>query len=635
MADISKLLMQLQAESEAAAQKAEVMQMATGSDHEYADFGGALHYLKTTKGNQVTPVRLCHFSAEIVREVMKSDGLQTTRHFEIVGLLPTGEPLPTIEVAASDFDCLDWVVSSWGSKARIAVIPRAKDHVAAAIKERSEPEVIQIHQHSGWVNLDGKLTFLSSTGGIGLNGLDPQALCELPGPLRDVALPDPIDPQSLDVDSVLENLAGLIKNDLALLLFGAVARAPLCHFKPATCSVFLQGTTGSFKSAMAGVLQAFFGSKFDGAHLPANWSSTGNSLEKLCFLAKDIAIVIDDWVPRGNRQEVAKGHANAERVFRGAANQAGRGRMNSKGDLQNAFVPRGVIISTGEDVPNGHSLQARLVIVNIARGAVDRSVLTNLQNLARNGVLAQIMSCFIHWLANEGREDRVRDMVEICLECDRENVGSAGHTRTQDNLANLLAGLRVFCDFAVDQCNLDLERSKLFLDKATNAAQALLQLQASIDKESSDAQRFVDLVRAAIANGRAHVEDAVGGMPRNARALGWRAIDTGKGVRTDPMGARIGWIDKNNLYLDPNASLAVVKALASDLDNHIGVSERSIAKSLREAGLLDRCDKGRNTLKVSVGGARRSVYSFRLPDVVEIDTWDEPEEPYYQADIPF
>lgn len=635
MADISKLLMQLQAESEAAAQKAEVMQMAAVSDHEYADFGGALHYLKTTKGNQVTPVRLCHFSAEIVREVTKSDGLQTTRHFEICGRLSTGEPLPSIEVAASDFDCLDWVAPSWGSKARVCVIPRVKDHIAAAIKERSEPEVIQVHQHSGWASAGGQLIFLSSTGGIGPNGLDPQSLCELPGPLRDIALPDPIDPLLLDIDKLLENLASLIKNDVALLLFGAVARAPLCHFKPATCSLFLQGTSGSFKSAIAGVLQAFYGAKFDGAHLPANWSSTGNSLEKLCFLGKDIITVIDDFVPRGTRQEVAKSHANSERVFRGAANQAGRGRMNSKGDLQNAFVPRGVIISTGEDVPNGHSLQARLVIVNVARGAVDRSVLTNLQNLARSGTLAQVMSCFIHWLAGEGEEDRIRDMVEICLECDRENVGSAGHTRTQDNLANLLMGLRVFLDFAVDQCNLDLERSKLFMDKAINAAQALLQLQASIDNESSDAQRFVDLVRAAIANGRAHVENATGGMPPNARALGWRAIDTGKGVRTDPMGARIGWVDNNSLYLDPNASLAVVKALASDLDNHIGVSERSIAKSLREAGLLDRCEKGRNTFKVSVGGARRSVYAFWLADVIEIDNWGDVEEPHRQADIPF
>lgn len=79
----------------------------------------------------------------------------------------------------------------------------------------------------------------------------------------------------------------------------------------------------------------------------------------------------------------------------------------------------------------------------------------------------------------------------------------------------------------------------------------------------------------------------------------------------------------------------MVKALSSALDNHLGSSERAIAKSLREAGLLSRCDKGRNTAKVSVMGARRSVYVFRMTDILDLDCASASPIGYCLSDIPF
>ena len=107
------------------------------------------------------------------------------------------------------------------------------------------------------------------------------------------------------------------------------------------------------------------------------------------------------------------------------------------------------------------------------------------------------------------------------------------------------------------------------------------------------------------------------------------------GTRTEAMGTRIGWVDGEELYIDPTASLSVIKALASGLDNHLGSSERAIAKSLREASLISRCDKGRNTTKVSVLGARRSVYVFRMADIFDLDSASASPIGYDDADIPF
>ena len=86
-----------------------------------------------------------------------------------------------------------------------------------------------------------------------------------------------------------------------------------------------------------------------------------------------------------------------------------------------------MILATGEDVPNGHSLQARLVIVNVARGAIDTSVLSQLQKLARSGHLATIMASFVQWLAAEAKANKLTESIDMALECDHENIGSGGH----------------------------------------------------------------------------------------------------------------------------------------------------------------------------------------------------------------
>ena len=635
MVEGTSITAHLEADSNAAREAADLAAANLEMSRQYADFGGAFHLLKFDRKGEAKPIRLCNFTAEIEREVVKNDGLTTSRHFKVSGRLETGEAMPTIDVPASEFDRLDWLPTSWGASAQITVGSRFKDHVVAAIKERSNPEILQLCQHTGWSQFNDELLYLTHTGGIGTKGLNLDASCELQGPLGDFSLPTPVDPRTLDLEGILEAFRDLQKDGTALVLLGAAMRAVLCHFHPATCSVYLQGTTGTFKSAAAGVLQGFWGSKFDGANLPANWSSTGNALEKTAFLAKDCLLVVDDFVARGTRQEVAYTHRNAERLLRAQGNQSGRSRMTAKAEIRNAFYPRGIVMCTGEDVPNGHSLQARLVIVNIARGAIDTSVLSQLQKLARSGHLATIMASFVQWLAAEAKANKLTESIDMALECDHENIGSGGHARTQDNLANLLTGLRVFLDFAEDAGEMSSSKVQEFMDSATDAARSLGAMQANIDQEASDAQRFLELIRVAVSSGKAHIESKFGGEPENPRTLGWRKVETYGGFRSEAMGSRIGWADKDAIYIDPGASLSIVKAIASSLDNHLGSSQLAIGKSLSEASLLTQHEKGRNTAKVSILGHRPNVFALRLSDIFELDGSEVNPIGYSDDDIPF
>ena len=629
------IIAQLEAESGDARQAAEIIETTVHEQRHYANFGGTFHLLKFGKKGEATPVRLCNFTAEIEREIIKNDGHETSRYFTVSGRLESGQPMPTVDVPASEFNSLDWLTTAWGASPQIAVGSRFKDHVAAAIKEHSDPELVKLCQHIGWVQHSDELIYLTASGGIGVNGLNEEARCELQGALADFNLPDPVDPRTLDLSEILAGFRDVHKDGIGLLLLGTAMRATLCQYIPATFSVYMQGTTGTYKSALAGVLQSFWGIKFDGAHLPANWSSTSNANEKVAFLAKDALLVVDDFIARGTRSEVAKMHANAERLLRAQGNQAGRGRLTSKAELRNAFYPRGLILATGEDVPNGRSLQARLVYMNVALGAINIVELTELQRLAKMGELTKIMSSFLQWLASEAKDGQLTQLIELALECDRGNIGKSGHARTQDNLANLLTGLRIFLHFCEEVGEIGAPETEGFMDHATETARRLVTLQASLDHESSDAQRFIELIQIAVSSGKAHIECCSGGNPENSRALGWREVDTGTFRRIEAMGSRIGWVDGETLYLSPGASLSAIKSISSALDNHFGSSERAISKSLREAGLLSRCDKGRNTTKVSILGVRPNVYAFKIADVFDLDSQTNVPIGYDPSEIPF
>src|SRR5260370_34857800 len=108
----------------------------------------------------------------------------------------------------------------------------------------------------------------------------------------------------------------------------------------------------------------------DRLRLPDNWSSTANSLEMLTFYAKDALLVIDDFAPQGSAVDVSGYHATAGRVLRSAGNQSGRGRLDSNSSLQEPKHPRALILSTGEDIPRGHSIRARLLTLELSHGTI-------------------------------------------------------------------------------------------------------------------------------------------------------------------------------------------------------------------------------------------------------------------------
>jgi hypothetical protein len=388
---------------------------------------------------------------------------------------------------------------------------------------------------------------------------------------------------------------------------GSTYRAPLSHVLPMDASVHLHGGSGNFKTELAALAMAHFGA-YDRLSLPGAWASTGNSLELLTFLAKDTVVVIDDFAPTGTPQEIARYHATADRVLRAVGNQAGRARMSADGRLRPQYAPRGVVLSTGEDVPKGHSLAARLLVVDVAKGDVDRAKLTEAQREAVQGAYAAAMAGYVRWLSS--RFETVRDEVGQRFGELRTAAHSDGaHARMASTQAHLLVGWELWLRFSVEcggitQQESDALRERVRVTLAELAARTQGQLAAH-----EPATRFIELLGSVLSAGKAHLVSLEGGVPSSPERWGWQLRAVGDEMTWVPLVPhRIGWLDGDDLYLEPDATYATVQRLAREEGEGVPLAPKTMWKRLAEKGLLASRDADeRNLVRKTLSGSRVRV----------------------------
>ncbi len=564
---------------------------------------GLIWHKSTRDGYIDTP--LTNFAAKITADVIEDDGVETRRSFEIETLC--NGRTSTFTVPSQSFQSMNWPPDKMGASAIVYPGMNIRDQTRAAIQILSgQPPTKHVYTHTGWREFGGCWAYLHANGAIGA----PESVeVSLSGQLSKYALPNR--PTGQRLTTALRASLGvldLVKDEISVPLFSGIYRTVLgaCDF-----SLHLAGTTGVFKSELAALQQQHFGAGMDARNLPGSWTSTDNALEGLLFSAKDALMVLDDFAPTGTVHDVQRLHSRADRILRGQGNNSGRQRMGADTKLRLPKFPRGVILSTGEDIPSGHSLRARMLVLELSRGDIDPKHLSKCQNLAGDGVYAEALSGFIAYIAPRYADIKANLRTQINEFRDVMDVGDK-HRRTPEIIANLAVGLHWFLECAVD-CGVltPEERMALWirglrgLNKAANA-------QASHQKSSDPVNRFIELLSAALASGKAHLASMDGGEPQNAADWGWRESSSiGEyshgGMR--PQGDRIGWIDGEDVYLQPDAAHSVARRIGSETGDSIVLNPRTMQKRLHEAGALVTVEKSRgtHTVRRTIGNRREVV----------------------------
>jgi hypothetical protein len=558
---------------------------------------------------------LCNFDARIVEEVIADDGASKRSELAIEGTLADGTPLPRIRVPMRRYPSLDWVYE-WGTRPRIGAGFGTKDRLREAIQYLSpQPARRYIYEHPGWCHLpEHGWCYLHAGGAIGAAGTITDVDVVLHGAASHIRLPDPPSRDELRA-AVLTclSLLDLAPDHLTVPLFGAVFRAPLSELVPADTSVFAVGPTGVFKTELSALAMQHFGASFDRLHLPAHWSATDNFLERAAFDFKDAPLVVDDFAPGGAPTDIARLHAKADRLLRGAGNRGSRGRMWSDGSQRPDVPPRGIIIGTGEDAPRGQSLRSRVMLLDVAPGDVDRERLRQAQAAARAGTFAAGMAGFVQSLAPQF-EDLRESLPGLLADYRTQAHAGAAHARTPDAVAHLAVGWWAFLRFAVAVGAMTQAEAEQMFARVWAALGEAAARQAGYQAVEEPARRFLELLSSALAAGHVHFASPEGGVPRvSPEAWGWRfeRISAGEYERHEwrPQGNRAGWIDGDDLYLDLEAALAGVHRISQASGSGVTVTPKTLAKRLHERGFLRSTEQHRGSLKVrhALEGRRRNV----------------------------
>jgi hypothetical protein len=281
--------------------------------------------------------------------------------------------------------------------------------------------------------------------------------------------------------------------------------------------------------------------------------------------------VIDDFRPGAAERRRLEGEA--DRLLRAAANGAGRGRLKSDTSLRPAHPPRALILATGEESPSGESLIARMLLVEVTPGDIGPKRLSACQRNSTGGLYAQAMAGYIQWLAP--RLDQVRAEMSAAHDRYREQAAHAGlHRRTPGIVADLFIGWQRFLDFASEAEALTRGEAEGHRARVWSAL-----IEVAHRQSQHQVDRFLTLLRTAIAAGRAHVAARNGGIPDDPGIRGWcpsrLARNRGR-AEWLPQGTRVGWLDGPDLLLDIDSAYGVARAAAAGVDG-IAVGIQTLA----------------------------------------------------------
>jgi len=563
------------------------------------------------------PSQLSNFAARIVAEVVEDDGVETRMSFRVEAKL--GGKCVVSQILAGKFPLMNWPLEILGHAGVVFPGFGTKDHLRVAIQILShDVERVTVYTYLGWRQLDGRYVFFHAGGAIGQEGLIESIQVKLPESLGLFRFPKPFEGEDLRhaADAALR-LFDLAPPRIMAPLLGATFRVLLGD---GDFTLHLAGRSGMFKSELASLLQRFFGAAMDRLHLPLAWSATDNSIEATAFVAKDVILTIDDLALVGNSHQISQLFAKVDRVIRAQGNRSARQRLRADASLQSQKPPRGVILSTGEDVPRGLSVRARLFVLEVAMGDVDATKLAACQSDASAGHYVGLMSAFIRWLAP--RMDVLRRGLRA--EIDRlRNIAyrSGQHRRTPELVASVAVGWECLLAFLHSMGCLPMEEVWIRWQAAWTAIGEAAESQRKYQAAAEPANRFLEMVQAVISSSAGHLAGPHGEEPEGCRKWGWRW----NGKREEAKGQLIGWIRGDDVYLEPDAAYAGVQRLAREQGDALGVSLEMLSRLLHERGLLASVEKGRNgeiryKVRVSIAGGRRRALHFKAASLLPPET---------------
>lgn len=532
---------------------------------------------------------LANFIALIREQERTVDGETEETRLVIEAKFRDGPPRQ-IALTAKEFAAMQWPLTHWGADAIVYASDHNKDHLRIAIQRASKPITTTVYSSMGWH--DNR--YVGAEHSIGTDGRA-KTPTKLPDALRNHTLADPDPTQVRHLWQLIDG----IRPDLAVALIAALFRAPLAT---SDFALHLHGGSGTFKTETASLIASAYGPELNSRNAVQSWASTVNALETIAYYTKESLLVVDDFAPQATAGSAAQLNAAADRLFRAAGNQAGRARLGDGFGLAQTRWPRCLLLSTGEDIPTGQSVRARMLNIDVSKNDIEQPALTRHQ--ANRQRYAPAFAAYLQWLAAPGRIDAVRQRL---VTAQRGATNGDGHARTAYATQSLLEALRIAAEWTAETGQETIAATVLELAPKYFGKIATDQERHIV--EQTNTTIYLQALRQRLRQGDAAIYSVHGGPPRiNPAMLGWQWSETQWTTKHQPL----GWCDRAAIYLDPDIAWTAATRTARDAGTPISSTKQTLTKRLVDEGKIAARDgaRQRNTIRKTCDGRSREVLAL-------------------------
>jgi hypothetical protein len=398
-----------------------------------------------------------------------------------------------------------------------------------------------------------------------------------------------------------------------LPLWSAMYLAPLASIVPPSFTIWLFGTTGSMKSVSTALAMSHFG-KFEYNMPPASWTGTTNALEKMAFTLKDMPLWIDDFTSQSTLQAQNELRMKADQLLRNWGNRSGRTRMNADLSLRQTFSPRGLVVSTAEQLPPVESIQSRLFQLEIAPGMIDieggQQSKLSMAQLVDAPLYPHAMAAYVLWLSPQMSRLEKELPIEFLRLTEKARSDAGSHLRLPANIATMFIGLKMGMTFAHEIGALDAEQLEAELELGWNLLVSMGERQHEVAAEEKPVEMYFNALEQLFASGAAYLrhkdnptDDATNGHPQFP-IPGLQAIKA----------TFLGWYDEKYWYLLPNDAFNAVYQYYRSSGALFPDSERGVrVKLLEQKKLLPQSKSGdRYTCRLRLSGLDYQPRTLRV-----------------------
>ena len=503
-----------------------------------------------------------------------------------------------------------------------------------------DADLRDVHTSTGWVRCgeDGTWGYLLASGVHGLppdlaSSITNNLSVELPRELNGYRLsPSYTDEEAVESYGWLSEYFKAGPPPAMAALIGALFLSPIASLVRPGFGVYVSGQSKSRKSTTVAVLLSFFG-KFTKDNLPTTFGSTEHAIMKLASQAKDLPLVIDNFVPALDSNRKLMGLARA------MGDLSGRGRME-KGTPPPQCLP----ILTGEDIVQGESSQARLYPIMLYRegpGSIDNTRMAEVERAGILGKTQAAMSHYLGWLSTQLEDPQFIENLKTQQLCDSraEQCGNSDMGRAYEQTIWLKIGLDLLMHSAPAGLN---DKPLEWIDEAKGSLQAHVVRESKTVQESSLAYTFLTMLFALMSCGEIVGQDAKNGGPpvHEPDYFGWRRhgedhIPINATARRGVVWTLVGKDPKQwKMLVSLEGALAAITRWARP-GQRIVESAKAVAMALANAGLTQRGDGGRISQRFYFEGRQVMAIAVDGPQMIKYLQLEGTKEGPPDPDDPF